>query len=149
MANNDALDAAKTRRTALHTAMVEVENAAQAPAKSQFWRAMLFAALDDLSMALEDHITTVEAPGGIIDRVVADAPRLDVAGRRLSEDHEPMREQVAAAINAVRAADSPPNDEDVETIHEIILELVGALSRHRQRGSDFVWEAYDVDIGGH
>lgn len=149
MANTDALDAARNRRKALHIAMVEVENAAQAPTRSQTWRAMLFAALDDLSMALEDHIATVEAPGGIIDRVVADAPRLDGAGRRLSEDHEPLREQVAVAINAVRAADSPPRDEDVETIHEIILELVGALSRHRQRGSDFVWEAYDVDIGSH
>lgn len=149
MANNDALDAAKTRRTALHTAMVEVENAAQAPTKSQFWRAMLFAALDDLSVALEEHIATVDAPGGIIDRVTADAPRLDAAGRRLTNDHEPLRRQVAEAINAVRAADSPPSDEDVDTIHEIILELIGALSRHRQRGSDFVWEAYDVDIGSH
>lgn len=149
MANNDALDAAKTRRTALHTAMVEVENAAQAPPKSQFWRAMLFAALDDLSVALEEHITTVDAPGGIIDRVTADAPRLEAAGRRLANDHEPLRRQVAVAIDAVRAADSPPSDEDVETTYEIILELIGALSRHRQRGSDFVWEAYDVDIGSH
>jgi hypothetical protein len=129
--------------------MVEVENAAQAPTRSTTWRAVLFAALDDLSMALEDHIATVEAPGGIIERVVADAPRLDSAGKRLSADHEPLRRQVAIAINTVRAAHSPPSDEDVETIHKIILELVGALSRHRQRGSDFVWEAYDVDIGSH
>ncbi len=149
MANNDALDAARTKRTALHTAMVEVENAAQAPAKSQIWRAMLFAALDDLSVALEEHIATVDAPGGIIDRVTADAPRLDAAGQRLSNDHEPLRGQVAVAIDAVRAVDSSPSDEDVEAIHEIILELIGALSRHRQRGSDFVWEAYDVDIGSH
>lgn len=149
MANNEALDAAKSRRTALHSAMVSVENAAQAPTKSQTWRAVLFAALDDLSIALEDHIATVDAPGGIIDRVVTDAPRLDVAGQRLRADHEPLREQIAAAINVVRAVDSPPSDNDVEVIHEIILELVVALSRHRQRGSDFVWEAYDVDIGGH
>ena len=149
MASTDALDAARSRRKALHVAMVEVENAAQAPTRSTTWRAVLFAALDDLSMALEDHITTVEAPGGIIERVVDDAPRLDSAGKQLSADHEPLRRQVAMAINAVRAADSPPRDEDVETIHEIILELVGALSRHRQRGSDFVWEAYDVDIGSH
>lgn len=149
MADSNALDAARTRRIALHSAMVAVEDAAQAPTKSQTWRAVLFAALDDLSLALEDHIATVEAPGGIIDRVVADAPRLDVAGERLRSDHDPLREQVAGAINAVRAADSPPSNDDVAVIHEIILELVVALSRHRQRGSDFVWEAYDVDIGGH
>jgi len=75
--------------------------------------------------------------------------RLEAAGRRLADDHEPLRRQVAVAVAAVRAADSPPSDEDVETILEIILELIGALSRHRQRGSDFVWEAYDVDIGSH
>jgi hypothetical protein len=28
------------------------------------------------------------------------------------------------------------------------LELLGQLSRHRQRGVDLVYDAYDVDIGG-
>jgi hypothetical protein len=26
--------------------------------------------------------------------------------------------------------------------------LIGAVVRHRQKGADLVWEAYNVDIGG-
>ena len=33
-------------------------------------------------------------------------------------------------------------------MREIVLEVTKLLYRHRQRGSDLVYEAYDFDIGG-
>ena len=38
--------------------------------------------------------------------------------------------------------------DDVTRIRELGTRLLGALVRHRQRGADLVYEAYQVDIGG-
>ena len=36
----------------------------------------------------------------------------------------------------------------VESIRDAAITLMGLLVRHRQRGADLVYEAYDVEIGG-
>lgn len=36
----------------------------------------------------------------------------------------------------------------VGAAREAALDLLGLLSRHRHRGADFVYDAYDFDIGG-
>ena len=41
--------------------------------------------------------------------------------------------------------DPPP----VDAIRTAVLELLGEIARHRQRGADLIFEAYDVDIGGY
>jgi hypothetical protein len=40
------------------------------------------------------------------------------------------------------------SDGDVDHVRELGTTLLGALVRHRQRGADLVFEAYQVDIGG-
>jgi hypothetical protein len=37
---------------------------------------------------------------------------------------------------------------DVEAVRELAIALLAKLSRHRQRGADLVYEAYQTDIGG-
>ena len=45
--------------------------------------------------------------------------------------------------------DSDELSEDlVVDIRGDVVELLVGLYRHRAQGSDFVWEAYDLDIGG-
>jgi hypothetical protein len=36
----------------------------------------------------------------------------------------------------------------VDSVRDLGTALLGRLVRHRQRGSDLVFEAYEVDIGG-
>ena len=38
--------------------------------------------------------------------------------------------------------------EDVDEVRDAGLALLGRLSRHRQRGADLIWDAYQTDIGG-
>jgi hypothetical protein len=43
---------------------------------------------------------------------------------------------------------TPDSKEDVEEIRDLGTTLLGLLVRHRQRGSDLVYEAYELDVGG-
>jgi hypothetical protein len=49
---------------------------------------------------------------------------------------------VSAAISQTKSEDA------VDAIRAEVLELLLAVSRHRQRGADLVYEGYNVDIGG-
>jgi hypothetical protein len=37
---------------------------------------------------------------------------------------------------------------DLPVFREEVTTLMGQLVRHRQKGADLVYEAYDVDLGG-
>jgi hypothetical protein len=39
-------------------------------------------------------------------------------------------------------------DAFVDGLRSQLTEMLYALARHRQRGADLVYEAYDVDLGG-
>jgi len=144
---DQALDAAKSRRKAMYEAMLSVERAVQAPTGTGTWGATLLTELADLSEALEHHIETVEAGDGIIAKAVKDAPRLDGHGTRLRDDHTALRRAVATATELTTQAPVPLTDNDAETIRDAVLDLMNGLTRHRYQGSNFVWEAYAVDIG--
>ena len=148
MNHDPALEAARARRKNLHLAIIETEAAIQAPGRSDQWVDRLAREIDELSAAFEEHAATVEAPDGIIARVVEDAPRLDGLGKRLVEDHTTLRLGLADAKAAIEAIPTDPESDDVDDLREQMMELLSQFTRHRHRGSDFVWEAYDVDIGG-
>ena len=148
MENNEALETARQKRRDLYEAMVEVERAAQAPVGTGMWRGVMLGELDDLSHALEAHVIATEADDGIIESVVEDEPRMAPTGEYLKREHVTLRDQLASVTAEVRTTASPTSPEEAATVREQILDLFIAFSRHRQRGSDFVWDAYDVDIGG-
>lgn len=146
--NHEALETARSKRRDLYDAMVDVESAAQAPVGSGKWRGTMLRELGDLADAFEAHVVATEAEDGIIESVVEDEPRLAPTGEYLKREHVAVRLHLESATSAVTATGSPTTQEEASSVRELILELFIALSRHRQRGSDFVWEAYDVDIGG-
>ena len=37
---------------------------------------------------------------------------------------------------------------DLDALRDDVQRLMGRIVRHRQHGSDLVWEAYAIDIGG-
>jgi len=38
--------------------------------------------------------------------------------------------------------------EDIEAVRALGTDVVADISRHRQRGADLIYEAYEHDIGG-
>ncbi len=147
MTNDDAVKAARDRRFALHQAMLDLEHSMQSPAATPDWREKLVVELRDLSQALDDHIETVEGPEGIIEQAVTRAPRTEARGQRLRDDHPVLRSQLSDVLDRLEEADDLDEDVVVDIRGDVVELLVG-LYRHRAQGSDFVWEAYDLDIGG-
>ena len=79
--------------------------------------------------------------------MLAQAPRLSGAVNRLQHEHA----EIAGALDEVDSRlNEPMSDADawVEAIRDAAITLMGLLVRHRQRGADLVYEAYDVEIGG-
>ncbi|MBT8214101.1 MAG: hypothetical protein KJP12_02675 [Acidimicrobiia bacterium] len=145
---NTALEAASKRRKELYDAMVAVEHAAQRPAKTDAWHEELVAALQRVAAAFKAHVVATEDPDGIIAQIVTDAPRLANEAERLGAEHPVLEDRISNVAAKVKAAGIPDKVRVIE-LREDILGLLGALSLHRSAGSDFVWDAYAVDIGGY
>ena len=63
----------------------------------------------------------------------------------LTEDHGVIKEHLEALLALV---DGSGGTEDVEQVRALGTSLLGRIVRHRQRGADLVYEAYEVDVGG-
>ena len=61
-------------------------------------------------------------------------------------EHVDLRARLAAALGEIDSADE--RGLDLGALREDLTGLIGALVRHRQRGSDLVYEAFEVDLGG-
>ena len=147
MSHDDAVREARERRFALHQAMLDLEHSVQSPSATPKWREELATELSDLASAWSSHVETVEGPEGIIEQAVLRAPRTAAKGDRLKNDHPVLGEKLDVVIDLVDAADDL-TDDLVLDIRDGVAELLVGLYRHRAQGSDFVWEAYDLEIGG-
>ncbi len=143
---NHALTEARQLRAELYAKLVAAEGAVSSPAAMSGWADRLLAALTDLEHSFAAHITAVEAPDGLLAEIVAAAPRLTAAADQLRREHVELKAALVEQAGAVTAAGSSPDR--VDQVRRALLELLGAFSRHRQCGSDLVYEAYAVDIGG-
>jgi hypothetical protein len=140
------MERVRAHRAELRDSVAAVDEALASPiARGGAWRERVRAALAELSHDFRDHIDLTEGPGGVYDGARRSAPRLDAAVNRLIEEHVRYTEAVGAYLAVLEhggtIADLPAFREEVTT-------LMGQLVRHRQKGADLVWEAYDVDLGG-
>jgi len=142
---HDHLHEARTHRAGIRDAIGRVERSLASPAASRFepWAKELGDELAELDAALELHIATTEAPGGLLDDILHEAPRLAHRVSVLRDDHARLRELVADARNAL-----PRSADDVPAARDHALALLDAVSRHRHLGADLVYEAYNVDMEG-
>ncbi len=138
------LDRTRSLRDDLRLAMQRVEEAIATPASGGDWLQMVGSALGVLSEKLEAHIEGVEGPGGLHQDILEQAPRLSGAVSEMHEDHLKLRD----ALAALRERVSHATPEDYPAVRRRTLSLLGHLAEHRQIGSDLVYEAYMVDIGG-
>ncbi len=141
----------RVRRAGLKTVMSDLEIALAAPAPHRVeWIMGVRGALHAVHEMWTRHIVETEAPGAFLDELVSEAPRLSTPASRLRREHSEVLAEIA---HGEKRLATPPEleDEYAEWVEETRVELtrlLAALARHRQRGADLVYEAYDVDIGG-
>jgi hypothetical protein len=141
----------RMRRAGLKAVMSGLELALAAPAPPRVeWVLGLRDALHALHEVWTRHIVETEAPGAFLDELVSEAPRLSSPASHLRRDHSEILGEIVRAEHQLSV---PPSDDDVydewcERVRTELTALLVALARHRQRGADLVYQAYDVDIGG-
>ncbi len=141
------LDALRRRRAELRESMsaLELALAAPAPGDQGRWAERVHVSLVELSADFREHIDVTEGKDGLYRDVLASAPRLTEAVARLTQEHVQINTQVEDLLAHARTTRSAA---DVDRARELGTALLGTLVRHRQRGSDLVYEAYELDVGG-
>ena len=140
------LERVRAHRAELRESVQAVDDALASPiARGGAWRERVRAALAELSHDFEDHIRLTEGPGGLYESVRDGDPRLGGRVRRLMREHQRYREDLSAYLTVLEHAGTMA---DLPVFREEVTTLMGQLVRHRQKGADLVFEAYDVDLGG-
>jgi hypothetical protein len=142
-----ALDELRRRRAELVESMNAVEHAlaAPAPGRQAHWAERVHVALVELSADFGAHIDITEGPHGRYHELLTTAPRLSGAVARLTREHALIRDLLDNLLACVSEADI---NMDVATVRDRGTALLGQLVRHRQRGSNLIYEAYSAEIGG-
>src|SRR5262245_13183910 len=145
-----ALDAARLRRKTLHDTLVHLEEALSSPAAGRIpdWTATVLKELHEVRDAFEQHIVVTEQEDGLYDEILERAPRLAGNVRRLRDEHPEIREGIAANLEPLEHTEIGSDDWPLDQARDDLQRFIGSVIRHRQRGADLVWEAYNVDIGG-
>lgn len=143
--HHNSLTEARERRAHLRGALQDVELAVSSPApgREEAWRSNVRKALRVLRSSLAQHIIVAEGPDGLLPQIETDAPRLENQINRLRADHGRLDSLIADALGATEDSRMTPDD-----VRLLVGAIHSALLRHRQAGSDLVYEAYEVDIGG-
>ncbi|MGH1489227.1 MAG: hypothetical protein ACRBK7_07510 [Acidimicrobiales bacterium] len=148
MADRVQLDAVRTRREALYEAVVGLEDALATPVgDGARWRLRVAMAIDHATIRIEEHAKQTEAKGGFLDQVIQEVPRLQRRVSQLKVDHERLEKEVDALRHIVSMVADDEIPGQAVDIRNRALDLLGQLTRHRQRGADLIYEAYQVDIG--
>lgn len=141
------LEELRRHRAELRESMGALEDvlAAATTADRSRWVHRVQAALAEVSGDFRAHIDITEGPHGLYAELLKTSPRLSGAVDGLKHEHGLIGSQVDQLMT--RAA-APDVTADVDGVRRAGTALLGTLVRHRQRGSDLVFEAYEFDIGG-
>jgi len=133
----------RSQRAELRESIGAVELALASPADQANWRQRVATALVELSGDLRTHVDLTEGPGGLYAELLGASPRLAGEVKHLTREHGEIGGQITALLEVL---DSPGRS--VSDVRARGTELLGRLVRHRQRGADLVYDAYDIDLGG-
>lgn len=133
------------RRRRLRTALDQVERAlAVAAGASRTWQENVTDALERLRTTWEDHIAKTEADDGLFAQILRDEPRLEASINRLQLEHDELATRTGKLL--ARCEEAALDAEEVEVLRTEVLDLLGRSARHRQHGSDLIYEAYQLDV---
>jgi hypothetical protein len=141
------LEELRRHRAELRESISALEDALAAPAASdwQRWAQRVHVAAVELAGDFREHVDLTEGPDGLYREVLKTSPRLSGPVDTLTREHGLIRGQVDSLLARVGPSDGVV---DVDRVRDLGTALLGRLVRHRQRGSDLVFEAYEFDIGG-
>ncbi|MDG4784892.1 hypothetical protein O7626_02915 [Micromonospora sp. WMMD1102] len=114
-----------------------------ASARDPGWRPRIRSSLGGLRGAFVEHMVSTEGPDGLYAELLDHAPRLARGVHVLLREHAAVVDTMAALQ---RRVDLP--EVSVTELRNRATDLLRELHRHRQRGADLVYEAYQTDIGG-
>ena len=136
----------RRHRAELRESISALEDALAAPATADQarWAQRVHVALVELSGDFREHIDITEGPDGLYRDLLKTSPRLSDAAASLTREHVLIRGQIDHLLARV----TPDVNEEVDRVRDLGTALLGRLVRHRQRGSDLVFDAYHFDIGG-
>ena len=141
------LEALRAHRAELLESMRALELALAFPAtgRENVWAERVTVALVEIESDFAEHVQLTEGPEGLYRALLETAPHLANSVTRLTAEHA----QIKDAIGHLLANEGRPVAHgEVDDIRESATTFLGRLSRHRQRGADLVYEAYQTDIGG-
>lgn len=143
--DRERMQEVRDRRERLREALIDLEQALSGAAgRSYAWGDRVSTAAKELHAALEDHIEMTEHDGGLFSQVLLESPRLESTVKRLRKEHEDMLERATKLLH--RCQGDLPETEDVEGLRDDGTDLLRLATRHRQRGADLLYAAYEVDI---
>ena len=145
-----ALGEARRRRQTLHDAIVQLEMAISSPAagRADDWSGQVTKDMVGVRDAFDQHIIVTEKPGGLYEEIMERAPRLAGTVKRLQDEHPAIGSSIATLLGRLEAGEVDTDAWPLDKARDDLQRLIGAVVRHRQKGADLVWEAYNVDIGG-
>ena len=150
-ASTSALEAAKGQRLSLRRAIAGLEVALAAPEDPDGLGGLdglatrLAPTLERLQEVFAVHVEVTEAPGGLYQEILDNAPRLANRVTRFRREHTEITEGIRRGLAECASATDP---EATTALRDHAVRLFADLVRHRKRGLDLVYEAYHVDIGG-
>jgi Hemerythrin HHE cation binding domain len=141
------LDDVRARRQGVRMALDELERALASPARGRAdaWGRALADRLDALHQAFAQHVVVTEADDGLFAEVLAEAPRLGHRIQQLRDDHGFVLAAIERLSEVVRSK-QPLDDGTVEAVRDDAFGVLRDIVRHRQRGAELVYDAYNVDI---
>ncbi|MBD3924420.1 hypothetical protein IEZ26_07310 [Nocardioides cavernae] len=145
--DRELLEELRRHRAELRESMSALEDALASPAVSDLsrWTQRVEAALAEVSGDFRAHVDLTEGPKGLYLELLQTSPRLAGAVDGLTRDHLLVGGQLDDLLTRVAGPDVVA---DVDGVRSSATALLGRLVRHRQRGADLVFEAYEFDIGG-
>jgi hypothetical protein len=141
------LHAVRVRRAELRETLNLMEAALAAPARGRavIWGEAVHASLVMVADDFGAHVEVTEGPGGLHQAILAGDLRLANAVEHLTAEHAQLAEEIAPLV---ADSEAPVAEDDVDDLRERATTLLGHMVRHRQRGADLIYEAYETDIGG-
>lgn len=139
------VERARSRRHSLRAAMAGLEATVAAASGADGWFEAVSAAVDELRLALRDHVEVTEGPDGLLNQILNEEPRFATEIALIAQEHEGLDESLEKLDLTVKAG-LEMEDPEPDSVRRRAMTLLGRLSLHRQRGSDLVYDAYNVDI---
>jgi hypothetical protein len=145
-----ALQEAAKRRQTLHEALVALEFAISSPAAGRIpeWTGQVTKEVTAVRDAWDQHVDTTEKPSGLYEEIVGTSPRLAGTIQRLRDEHPEITEAVGEMLARLEQVEIGGLPWPLDDARDDLQRFIGKVIRHRQKGADLVWEAYNVDIGG-